>query len=41
MKTHLIEINSEIEENWKFNGQLKAKLKKSKTKNQNEKDGQL
>jgi hypothetical protein len=33
----LIEIKGEIEENYKFNGQLKAKFKKSETNNQNKK----
>jgi hypothetical protein len=31
------EIRGEIEENWKFNGQLMVKLHKSKSKDQNEK----
>jgi hypothetical protein len=37
MGTQLAEIRSEIEEIWKFNGQLRAKLKKSKTNDQNKK----
>ena len=37
METQLIEIMGEIEENLKFNGQLRVKLHKSKTNDQNEK----
>jgi hypothetical protein len=37
METQLIEIMGEIEENWKFNIQLRVKLHKSKTNDQNEK----
>jgi hypothetical protein len=33
----LIKIISEIEENWKFNGQLKVKLKKSMNNDKNKK----
>jgi hypothetical protein len=35
--TQLIEIRGEIEDNWKFNGQLKVNLHKSKINDQNEK----
>jgi hypothetical protein len=31
----------EIKENWKFNGQLRVKLHKSKTKDQNKKDAEI
>ena len=34
---NLLKIKDEIEENWKFNGQLRVKLHKSKTNDQNEK----
>jgi hypothetical protein len=37
MRTQLIEIKDEIEENWKFNSQLRVKSHKSKTNDQNEK----
>jgi hypothetical protein len=33
--TQLIEIRGEIEDNWKFNGQLKVNLHKSKINDQN------
>jgi len=39
--TQLIEIMSEIEENWQFNGQLRINLHKSKTKDYNEKDAEI
>jgi hypothetical protein len=41
MGTQLIEIKGEIEENWMFNGQLRVKLHKSKTKEQNEKGTEI
>jgi len=41
MGTQLIEIKGEIEKNWMFNGQLKVKLHKSKTKEQNEKGTEI
>ena len=37
----MTEIRGEIEEIWKFNGQLEGKLKKFKTKDQNEKDTKI
>jgi hypothetical protein len=37
LRTQLIEIKCEIEENWKFNGQLRVNLYKSKTNDQNKK----
>jgi len=37
MGTQLTEIRGEIKEIWKFNGQLRAKLKKFKTNDQNKK----
>jgi hypothetical protein len=37
MRTQFFEIKDEIEENWKFNGQLRVKFQKYKTKDQNEK----
>jgi hypothetical protein len=39
--TQLIEIIGEIEENWKLNGQLGAKLKKYKTKDKNRKGTEI
>jgi len=39
MGIKLNEINGEIEENWKFNGQLKVNLHKSNINDQNEKNG--
>jgi len=39
--TQLIEIIGEIEENWKLNGQLGAKLKKYMTKDKNRKDVEI
>ena len=35
------ENKGEIEENWKFNGQLRVNLYKSKTKDQNKKDAEI
>jgi hypothetical protein len=37
----LAEISGEIEEIWKFNGQLGVKLEKSKTNDQNEKEVEI
>jgi len=39
--TQLIEIRGEIEDNWKFNGQLKVNLHKFKTNDQNENDAEI
>jgi hypothetical protein len=41
MGTQLLEIRGEIEENWKFNGQVKVELHKSKTKDKNIKDAEI
>jgi len=36
-----LKSGGEIEENWKFNGQLRVKLLKSKTKDQNKKSVEI